>query len=68
MVAFYAKVKMPFDFWLLGVLKKVFFVYWKYWQSINIMLSKNEIIKNIWILEKKMKYEVDGNSENLVFF
>lgn len=32
------------------------------------MLSKNEIIKNIWILEKKMKYEVDGNSENLVFF
>lgn len=32
------------------------------------MLSKNEIIKNIWISEKKMKYEVDGNSENLVFF
>lgn len=32
------------------------------------MLFKKEIIKNIWILEKKMKYKVDGNSENLAFF
>ena len=47
---------------------KVFFVYWKYCQSIKLTLFEKEIIKNIWILEKKRKYEVDGNSKNLAFF